>query len=400
MTRSILPFFFALVAAAIGRAAASDPATLQFLEQRVQADPLDFIAQNRLSSAYVGQMRESGDLAFLDRALVCAHASLTAVPAEQNAGGVSALAVAEFESHHFREALELARRARTLDPRNSTALATIGDAELELGDYPAAEQTYREFSSGSDGPAVQARLARLAELQGDNEEATALLARCVDQDNRVAWYHVRLGEIYFRTGRLDLAAPQYDAARALQPDSYLVLEHEAELSAAQGRSDEAIALYRSVVDRLPRGEFLQALGDLYTFLGRPAEAAPWYDRALAAYLRSVEQGNAHYYHHLAGFYSDARENPTEALRWARRDLEVRHSVYAHDSLAWALYRDGQFVEAATEMERALALGTKDAHLLFHAGMIFSRAGDLTRGRALLQEALSVNPRYNSFHVHR
>ena len=117
-------------------------------------------------------------------------------------------------------------------------------------------------------------------------------------------------------------------------------------------------------------------------------------------MKSVEQGNAHYYHHLAGFYSDALEDAAQALRWARKDLEVRHSVYAHDTLAWALYKNGEFARAAQETTAALALGTKDAHLLFHAGMIYSRAGELERGSAMLKQAMAVNPRYNAFHAHR
>lgn len=99
-------------------------------------------------------------------------------------------------------------------------------------------------------------------------------------------------------------------------------------------------------------------------------------------------------------FIQVQPNPAEALRWARKDLEVRHSIYAHDSLAWALYRNNEFARAAEEMNLALALGTQDAHLLFHAGIIFSRAGELDRGRQFLKQALNVNPRYNSFHVHR
>ena len=95
-----------------------------------------------------------------------------------------------------------------------------------------------------------------------------------------------------------------------------------------------------------------------------------------------------------------QENPAAALQWARKDSECRHGVYAHDTLAWALYKNGEFASAAKEMNDALSLGTQDAHLLFHAGMIFSRAGELDRGRELIKQALKVNPYYNSFHVHR
>ena len=94
------------------------------------------------------------------------------------------------------------------------------------------------------------------------------------------------------------------------------------------------------------------------------------------------------------------ENPAEALQWARRDIEIRHSVYAYDALAWALYKNGEFAAARDAMNKALALGTRDAHLLRHAGLINSRAGDLEHGRALLQQAQAVNPSLNTFHVHR
>ena len=388
------------LAASRGFAANSVPETIRFLEQRVKSDPLDSVAHNRLSTACVNQMRETGDLAWLDRAAQSAHASLAAVPAAQNPSGLGALALVEFEFHHFREALALAQQAHGIDPRDTAALAVAGDAQLELGNYPEAETIYEKLSADETTPALRARRARLAELKGDNQKAIELLRQNVGTTGETAWHRVRLGEIYFRTGQLEKAGEQYDAAQKLQPEGYAVLEHLAELRAAQGKFDEAIALYKNVISRLPRAEFIQALGDVYAFMGKPAEAKPWHDRAREAYLKSAGQGNAHYYHHLAGFYSDAQENPEEALRWARKDLEIRHSVYAYDSLAWALYKNGEFARAAEEMTRALATGTKDAHLLFHGGMIFSRAGELDRGRELLKEALAVNPRYHSFHVHR
>jgi tetratricopeptide (TPR) repeat protein len=402
-TRAIscaLGLILGLAAVTSFAAADSDSPTLRFLEQRAKSDPLDSVALNRLSSECIHQLRETGDLNYLDRGLQAARDSLKAGPASQNPGGLAALAIAEFESHHFREALALARRAYAIDPRNSGALATEGDARLELGHYAEAEKIYFALNDGGSTPAVRARLARLAELKGDSQKAIEILQQnlCAGADS--VWYRVRLGDLFFRRGDFVKAQQHYESARGIRPESYLVLEHLAELRAAQGKFDEAIALYQKVLAAAPRTEFLQALGDLYVFMNRSADAKPWHERALAAYLKSVNAGNAHYYHHLAGFYSDARENPAEALRWARRDKDSRESIYASDTLAWALYRNGEFAAAANEMEHALRLGTQDAHLLFHAGMIFSRAGEIERGSELLKKALAANPRYNSFHMHR
>ena len=388
------------LAVANGFAAANPPnARLQFLEQRVQADPMDCVAQNGLSWACVLEMRQTGDLSYLNRASQAARASLAAVPAAQNPGGLVAFSMAQFESHHFQEALALARQAMAIDPLNTGALATMGDAELELGDYSEAENLYATLSERGQVPSVQARLSRLAEIKGENQKAVALLREAATGEN-AEWYHIRLGEIFFRTGQFEEAEREYAAAQKLAPDHFLVQEHFAELRAAQGRYADAIHLYEQVVSRVPRPDYFQALGDVYAYQGENSEAKPWYDKALAGYLKSVEQGNAHYFHHLAGFYSDSQEDPAEAVRWARKDLEVRHSVYAHDSLAWAYYRAGDFTQALDEIARALSMGTRDAHLLFHASMIFSRAGQLERGDELLKQAMSVDPKYNSFHVHR
>src|ERR1041385_2014913 len=127
-----------LVATGSPAAVSPESATFRFLEQRVQSDPLDSVAQNRRSTVCISLMRETGDLAYLDRAMKSARASLAAVSAAHNPGGVGALAGARFESHHFREALALAQEAYAIDPRDTAALATAGDAQLELGNYAEA----------------------------------------------------------------------------------------------------------------------------------------------------------------------------------------------------------------------------------------------------------------------
>ena len=43
-------------------------------------------------------------------------------------------------------------------------------------------------------------------------------------------------------------------------------------------------------------------------------------------------------------------------------------------MAWALYQAGQYAAAYDFSRQALQLGTQDALLLFHAGMIAERLG--------------------------
>jgi hypothetical protein len=79
----------------------------------------------------------------------------------------------------------------------------------------------------------------------------------------------------------------------------------------------------------------------------------------------------------------------EALQLAERELAVRQDVYGYDADAWALLANGRPAEADAAMRQALALGTRDALLDYHAGEIAAALGDAARARTFLGEALAI-----------
>ena len=381
----------------------------QFLEDRVRADPDDIIAQNRLADIYLQRLRENGDYEWLRRAQEAVKRSLASVPAEQNATALFLRARVEYESHHFAAARDLALSLTKIEPAKSRGFALLGDALLEFGDLDDAANAYAEVQKRKgDRVESESRLARLQLMRGVYDAAQTHFENALQAAREaspatpevVAWCLTQLGQLAFNTGQWDAAAQYYQSALVEQPDNFSAQEHLAELRAAQEKYDESIRLYEEVIKRTSRPEFCQALGDVYAVMGKLVEAAMWHTRAKDAYLKNANEGNAHYFHHLAGFFSDVEENPAEALKWARRDLELRHTSAAEDALAWALYRGNQFAEAAEIAKQILVRGTKDAHILAHAGMIFLAAGDGARGKETLSEAARINPKHNSFHVHR
>ncbi|MEO5720241.1 MAG: tetratricopeptide repeat protein, partial [Chthoniobacterales bacterium] len=323
---------------------------------------------------------------------------------EEHPGALLGMASVRLALHRFAEAEALAEQVRRRAPRNAEARLLASDAWLALGRTGEATKL---LDGMEERPAVLARRAEVARLQGKNEEAVRLCAHAAEAAGArgeapidIAVSRVRLGEMFFRSGKLEAADEQYRLARELAPESFTVLEHRAELLGAQEKFSEAVALYQQVIAQSYRPDMEQALGDLFTFMKQPERARLYYDRALAGYLASVERGEIHFIHHLAGFYCDAQEDGVEAVKWARQDLALRQSATAHESVAWALYRAGEFEESRREIEAALASGIKDAHVIYHAGLIFSAAGDLEHGRKLLEETATLNPSYLKFHVHR
>ena len=59
----------------------------------------------------------------------------------------------------------------------------------------------------------------------------------------------------------------------------------------------------------------------------------------------------------AAFLLDHDRDLGPALDLAREDLGQRGDVFGHDTLAWALHKNGRHEEAAESITRALALGT-------------------------------------------
>src|SRR5438045_6819433 len=124
---------------------------IRFLEDRVKRDPDDLIAYNKLAVYYLQLVRETGDVKYLELASRAAHASLNAVPKEQNLGGLVMLAQSEYAAHDFLSARDHAKEMTEYEPRKGYGYQMLGDALLELGDYDGANTAYARMKQ-SAGP--------------------------------------------------------------------------------------------------------------------------------------------------------------------------------------------------------------------------------------------------------
>jgi len=380
---------------------------VDFLEARFKSDAKDFIAANRLVDALLRRSRWTGRLDDLRRASEVAEASLKAASADFNSGGLVAKAQCAMAQHRFDETRNLARQVEALMPGKPLPLQLLGDASMEIGDLDEAAKAFdqlAELTGSSVG--TEARSARLAWMHGKLEEwhehldQALALARQTGDPETLTWALVQRGESAFRCGDFTNAEKHYEEALKLAPAYWSALEHMAELRGAQGSDDEAAAMFTKAAEQTDRPEIWQALGDLHLFKRRDAEAKSAHDRALAGYQASIDRGETLYVHHLAGFYSDSQENAQEAVKWARRDLEMRKCASAWDTLAWALSKSGDFAGALEVARKAIATGLADPHVLQHAGLIFLSSGEVPEGQRLLKRCAEINPHFTGFHIHR
>ena len=376
-------------------------ADVTFWGGRFALSPRDFISATRLAASEIELARATGDISAYLAASTAIDGAITADPdyaTAQDYRGVVQVALHQFEAARDNSIAILANRSD--DP---TALATMGDASLELGDVTAAEKAYTRLAATADSAAVRVRRSHLAFIEGRTADAVSLSRAAVsaarDEDtgsSALAWYEYQLGDTLIATGDRPAAATAYAAAVAADPRSHLARWGLARVAAADGHLDEAIAQLDKAIAIVPLPESVARRADLFRLRDAPGDARHEADdrRTVLAIAQLAGAAANVYDRTLALYLAGSGNDPARALMLAEREIAVRKDVYGYDALAWALLADGRPAEADAAMTTALAFGTRDAKLLYHAGMIAATQGDGWRARTLLTDALSLDASFD------
>ena len=346
---------------------------------------------NLLASAYMQKARETGESGFNARAEEALGRSLEIAP--DNYDALKLRAKLLLIRHRFEDALAEARRAQGVNPQDHDVYGALTDAYVELGDYVRAVESAQKMVDLRPDAASYSRVAYLRSLHGDTGgaiEAMDVAVKAADprDPEGVAWYRVHLGDELSRAGRPAEAEAEYDKALTIFPGHRLALEAKARARAAAGDYDGAVEIYQ----RDTSHDALLALGDIYNKLGRAEEAERMYsDFEAAERVAAAEENDKS---HLAKFWADRGKNLDEALEFMRQERARRADVYTCDVLAWVLFKKGELAEAKAAIDEALRLGTRDARINYHAGMIYNALGERRKAAAYLKLALNTKPTFD------
>jgi len=383
-------------------------ARIRFWQAQVARDPEYWGSLNGLAGAYAQKARETGDISYFELAEKALKQSLKAESTHVEAApAFTQLATVHLAEHRFSEASEDVEKAIALQPQELMPYPYGGDAQLELGNYEASQKFYDRLAAPKDGkPHLNLEFlayshgAGLDWIKGDVARACEDLKRAIELAQQmhmpaenVAWTQFMLGEQMFQVG--DLVGAEREEVESLKsyPRYHRALAAMGQIRAAQGKYAEAIDYYKQAVAIIPFPVYAAALGDVYAVSGNKAEAEKQY--ALVEFIGRLSEINQQVFNReLAIFYADHDRKLTDALMLAERELQVRHDVYTLDALAWVLLKNHEAVRAREEMERALRMGTRDALMEYHAGMIYAAVGDHERATQHLKQALAINAHFH------
>lgn len=148
---------------------------------------------------------------------------------------------------------------------------------------------------------------------------------------------------------------------------------------SENKTDEAVAALQIAAKGNPLPEYEWSLADALRTAGKTADAT-----ALEQRLKKHGATNDPRTYSL--YLATRHEHPDIALELARAELQVRRDVFTFDAVAWASLAADRVEDARAHLRSALAEGTQDARLFYHAGVIALTAGDKDEAANYFQKA--------------
>ena len=355
------------------------------LQERIREGRNVDLWLDRLGWAFVAKARESFDPGFYKLAEQCARSIEIRNPQSQEAMLLRAHVLQNL--HRFKESETLARRL--VQQRGlSFDYGLLGDALMEQGKLNDAVEAYQRMMNLKPDLRAYARAAHMRWLKGDLAgaiEAMQLAASAASPSDAesAAWVNTRLAFYEYQAGHADEAEQRCAFALSLQNNYAPTLLLKGKVLLAQNRFPEAVEALQNAAKMNPLPEYQWTLAEALRAVGRENEAS-----GIEVQLR--KHGPSTDPRTMALFLATRHENPETALRLARSEFDSRGDVFTHDALAWSLAAAGNLAEAHGEMQRALAEGTEDARLFFHAAVIASQAGHAADAERWLRKASELS----------
>lgn len=321
----------------------------------------------RLGWLFVAKARTSHDSGFYKLAEQCALA--LQVHDEKNSGALLLRGHVAQSLHRFKEAESIARRL-VAQREFAFDFGLLGDALADQGKLSEAITAYQRMINLKPNLQSYSRVAHVRWLKGDLAgaiEGAELATRAgspADAESS-AWAFTRLATFHAQAGAFTKAEAACVAAHRLIADYPPALLLQGRILLASAKPKEAANLLGRAVAKNPLPEYQWALADALRAASRDVEA-------VAVETELNRTGAANDPRTFALYLATRGEQIDLALRLVTRELKDRADVFTYDALAWIQYAAGRHDEAWQSIERALAEGTKDARLFFHAGMIASR----------------------------
>jgi len=273
-----------------------------------------------------------GRIADYERAAALAEQLLRDAPAD----GLAFLARARTRTtlHRFAKALANLDIAERLGADRAGLDAERAAIFQALGRYDDALALRRDAAESRPDFATLGALAGLQAERGAVAEAERLFAEGRRRYQGVSPFPVAMldfqrGLMWLEQGDLHAARAWFDAARSRVPAYAAALGHLAEVEAALGARQAAIARLSPLTVSSDDPDYAAQLAGILSEDGQVQEARTWRAGAAARYDALMERYPAAFADHAAEFWLTTGADRRRALQLARQNLAIRQTPRAY-----------------------------------------------------------------------
>lgn len=365
-------------------------------QQLLKASPKDDALPYSLSYLYLQAVRENADTdlyAKVESILERIEDHGISSPEHSFLRGLIAMA-----KHEFADALALGKPLVRENPAVHRYYGLLADAQIELGKYEEAVETLQSMADINPDASTLTRIAYVREIYGDTAGAKEAMEEAIRQGGNpenIAWELCELGRLWLPSDPVK-ADGLYDRALALYPNYAPALAGKAKAAIALGAQDTALDYAEQAFGAMPLPEYAALLGDVLKAGGKESLAQPKYTLVKLGYQLLAKDGT-NVEQEQTRFLIERGIDLPSSLETAKRLFKERQTIYAADAAAWALYQTKDYDEAWEYALKALATGTHDPMILFHAGMIAKANGDAANAKTYLETVKKESPYFSLLH---
>ncbi len=274
------------------------------------------------------------------------------------------------------------------NPRNTQALAMLGEQFYQAGQYQRAVEYFQSNADlGADDPEAALGLIKSLIGLGDLDEAQTELEAALQNFPSDARFPYFLGRVYEERGEFEQATELYQRSRQIEPTFLRPYVRLAQLAERSNDSAQAMRLLNEAWDQgIDSAVMANEIGETYLRIGET-------NRAVTAFRRALEIDQSHPearinltdYFLQTGQGERALEELREMLDSGVDSPRVR---YLH---AGALNTQGLYERAIEEMLALIEADPDNADYLQLLGVVYFDSGDYTAAKERFDQAFAEDP---------
>lgn len=370
-------------------------ATADRLKLAISENPEDKKSLLGLAALYIKEGRVTGDYIYYDMAAMQQVDKVLNLEPE-NFEALTYKALIYLSQHHFAEGLQVAEKAKEINPYNAFIYGLLVDANVEMGNYKMAVENSDSMVSIRPDLRSYSRISYLREIHGDYPGAIEAMKLAVGAgmqgEEGTEWARVQLGHLYENTGDLRSAEMHYTIALDERPDYAYALAGLAHIATANHDYKKAINYYLKADSIVTDNVFKEELADVYKLAGENNKAQTLVQSVIDDMNKNAKpeltDGNIGHYSDKELAYAYLKVNDYDkALTHALAEYNRRpDNIDVNETVAWVYYNQNKPEKALPYIKEALKTNCKNPTLLGHAGLIFAKAGNKGLAKTYLEQA--------------